>query len=852
MRIIRFLFLALAVLPAALFSQIPDFQVNDIGGTGTCRHEEPVLVPLSGGSSLLLWKDSRNGTEQVFGQRLQTNGTKDGVNFLFSDRPLELDGVSPVGYDSDDRIVATRVEVQASAYTLWARRFSADGTALGTFFRVDDDAGGGYKTDVCAACRPSGEFAVAWQDNRNGVEDLYLQLYSASGAAVGENIKVTGRIPADSWQTSPNNPSIAFDGEGRITLAWSSNTAMNYCRFNPDGSRLGSVSAGITDGTLPIVRTDDDDNVLIYYTVGYPSRSKVLRISPAGTTIETRDLPLDFLDSPRGRQSHVFSPLPDGSFMVAGLQTLYDAETRMVLVAARFMAGPAAAPDTFHVARFDGLVDYLTSGSLRTDGSSAFVWAYSNRVFAVTRGPAAVSESRTVQVNDDTLDASHNAPSLDVDAKGGFAICWDDERDGLSVYIKSFNADGSPRFDDRRMTSDSLNSTAYNTSVTFTTKGRLAAFWKLVQMWIGGQTFEPDGTPLRGNVRVNEHVTCEVAPVTDSDSTGRTVVVWEADPDFAGEESDVCARRIGTDGMPVGPVIRVNEYPAGMGSAEPEMAVAPDGRFTVVWYDENRRCTRARIFEPDGTALGPSFDVLSTDDTGGLWGLPWIWTDLAGNVTVAVYNGSVHVVRLDRNGTVLRPAVKLMENADLAGMDMNSDGSMVIALYKDNGIAAQMISADWILQGRPFYLTRGAVLANHYQCAVKLRGGKVYAAWPDGRVPDRGVNVWASVTDAAAAAPPADQAPPDRPVLGRNYPNPFNPGTRFIYELRKPADVSLEIFDVTGRRVSLITRKRMPSGLHEASWNGLDERRLPAPSGVYILRLRTDGYNATRKILLQR
>jgi hypothetical protein len=852
MRIIRFLFAAFLLLPAALRSQVPDFQVNESGGPGTCPHQEPVLVQLPGGSSLLLWKDSRNGTEQVFGQRLTADGAKDGANFLFSDLPLELSGIPAVGCDPDGRIVAARIVYESAAYTLWARRFSADGSAPGPFFRVDDDAEGGYKNYVSVACGPSGEFAISWVDTRNGVEDLYLQLYSPSAEALGGNIRVTDRKTTDDWVTSPFFPSLSFDGEGRIALAWGSNVGIFYCRCNPDGSRIGSVSGPISDATIPIVQTDGTGDVMIYYTANDGSQPKLLTVPPAGTPVVTRSLPIDFFFPPYIRQCHTFSANQDGSFLVAGLEAVSGQDWTWQLVGARFPADPAAAPDTFHVARFDEQVDYLSCGVLRPDGSSAFVWSVSNRVFSAVRGPAENARARTVQASDDTLDASHHAPAMDVDAEGGFAVTWDDERDGQSVHVKSFNADGSPRFADRRMTSDEWNTRAYNTTVTFTTRGRILAFWKLVQMWVGGQVFEPDGTPLGGNITANDHVTCEVFPVADSDSSGRAVVVWEGDPGFASEQSDVCARRFGTDGQPAGQVMRVNEHSAGMGTAEPDLAVARDGRFVIAWYDEIRRATRARIFEPNGSALGPSFDVLPVDFTGGFYGLPRVWTDAAGNITVAVYNGSVFVIRMDRNGTALGPAVKLMENVDLAGMDMDSDGRMAIALYTGDGIAGQIVTAGGVLQGLPFPLTHGAVLANRYQCAVKLRGGKVYAAWPDGRTPGRGVNVWASVTDAATAVPLAAGTLPGHPVLGTNYPNPFNPGTRFTYELRAPTDVTLEVFNVLGRRVSLITRKRMPSGVHEASWNGLDERHMPAPSGVYILRLRTDGYSATRKMVLQR
>ncbi|MEM1043108.1 MAG: T9SS type A sorting domain-containing protein [Bacteroidota bacterium] len=68
--------------------------------------------------------------------------------------------------------------------------------------------------------------------------------------------------------------------------------------------------------------------------------------------------------------------------------------------------------------------------------------------------------------------------------------------------------------------------------------------------------------------------------------------------------------------------------------------------------------------------------------------------------------------------------------------------------------------------------------------------------------------------------------------LGGVYPNPFRGQTTFAYELPRPSEVSLRVYDVLGRRVGEVVDERQVAGRHEADWA---PPRLA--SGVYLWRL---------------
>lgn len=57
--------------------------------------------------------------------------------------------------------------------------------------------------------------------------------------------------------------------------------------------------------------------------------------------------------------------------------------------------------------------------------------------------------------------------------------------------------------------------------------------------------------------------------------------------------------------------------------------------------------------------------------------------------------------------------------------------------------------------------------------------------------------------------------------------------------------VTLIIYDVIGREVSVLINKEMTPGIYEVNW---DASKLP--SGIYIYKLTTGGFRAIRKAVL--
>jgi predicted outer membrane repeat protein len=88
--------------------------------------------------------------------------------------------------------------------------------------------------------------------------------------------------------------------------------------------------------------------------------------------------------------------------------------------------------------------------------------------------------------------------------------------------------------------------------------------------------------------------------------------------------------------------------------------------------------------------------------------------------------------------------------------------------------------------------------------------------------------------------------------LNPNYPNPFNAATQISFSLPRESPVTVEIFNVTGQRVRVLTRSRLPCGDHLLSWDGSDQAGRPVGSGLYLCRLQAGDLSAACKIVLLR
>lgn len=78
-------------------------------------------------------------------------------------------------------------------------------------------------------------------------------------------------------------------------------------------------------------------------------------------------------------------------------------------------------------------------------------------------------------------------------------------------------------------------------------------------------------------------------------------------------------------------------------------------------------------------------------------------------------------------------------------------------------------------------------------------------------------------------------------------PNPFNPITAISYQLSDVSLVILEVYDVSGRKVTELANGWQNAGTHEVTFNGSD-----LASGIYVYRLEAGQFASSGKMILMK
>jgi uncharacterized delta-60 repeat protein len=86
--------------------------------------------------------------------------------------------------------------------------------------------------------------------------------------------------------------------------------------------------------------------------------------------------------------------------------------------------------------------------------------------------------------------------------------------------------------------------------------------------------------------------------------------------------------------------------------------------------------------------------------------------------------------------------------------------------------------------------------------------------------------------------------------LSQNYPNPFNPTTKIEFTLSKSGFVTLQIYDIVGKKVRTLVSENLSSGYKSVIWDGKNEEGKEVASGIYFYQLKMGDFSEPKKMLL--
>lgn len=83
--------------------------------------------------------------------------------------------------------------------------------------------------------------------------------------------------------------------------------------------------------------------------------------------------------------------------------------------------------------------------------------------------------------------------------------------------------------------------------------------------------------------------------------------------------------------------------------------------------------------------------------------------------------------------------------------------------------------------------------------------------------------------------------------IEQNYPNPFNLKTSITFTLSKTSHVSMKLFDMLGRSVSVLVDEKRRAGVHTIIFNAQN-----LTSGVYIYQFQSNDFLQRKKLILMK
>ncbi len=147
--------------------------------------------------------------------------------------------------------------------------------------------------------------------------------------------------------------------------------------------------------------------------------------------------------------------------------------------------------------------------------------------------------------------------------------------------------------------------------------------------------------------------------------------------------------------------------------------------------------------------------------------------------------------------------------------------------------------------------------------------GELYVC--DGTFTSPGVRVWQAGPDVPLAGPLDTGLPPSQITFDQvsgdvtgvephaavlafaaPWPNPAHDVVRFEIGLPRAGEVTLEVFDLAGRRVRMLALGTRTAGAVGAEWDLTTDRGARVGAGVYLVRARFAGATAVRRVAVMR
>ena len=379
-------------------------------------------------------------------------------------------------------------------------------------------------------------------------------------------------------------------------------------------------------------------------------------------------------------------------------------------------------------------------------------------------------------VNSHTL-LDQQSAAIAADPAGNFIVAWqsqDQDGSGQGIYAQRFGADGVPQGGEFRVNSYTTGDQT-SPALDVDDDGNFVIAWRSEDQdgsegGIYAQRYNAAGGPLGGEFRVNTQTAGDQAmPAVAVDPTGDFVVAWQSyDADASG--FGVVARRFDAVGVPEGDEFLVNTGYTSFDQSHPDVAIAADGSFVVVWQssfeDGSSWGVYGQRYDAGGGTLGGAFQINTY--TTSFQRSPAVAMNDEGDFVVAWFSvfqdGSFDGIFARPYGADGTPqSGEFQVNTFTTGQQnepdvaIEPDGDFVVIWQSDGqdgdgyGIYAQCFTVAGLPKGEEFRVNSVAENAQVAPAVAMDADGDFVAAWHSYDQDGSGTGIYARRFEAAAA-----------------------------------------------------------------------------------------------------
>ena len=186
--------------------------------------EEQKMIPDNAGGTITTWTDNRSGNYDVYAQRIDANGnTLWTVNGVVVCNDTNYQTLQSITSDSNNGAIIAWTDRRNGTDDIYAQRIDNNGNTLWATNGVAISISSGSQMDTDIVSDSMGGAIITWTDNRSGNGDIYTQRIDNNG----NTLWATNGVAVCTATGNQRNTDIVSDSMGGAIITWTDNRSGN-------------------------------------------------------------------------------------------------------------------------------------------------------------------------------------------------------------------------------------------------------------------------------------------------------------------------------------------------------------------------------------------------------------------------------------------------------------------------------------------------------------------------------------------------------------------------------------------------------------------------------------------------